>query len=207
MRRLAFLVPALVLLGGCGGDRLYYQTRYIPTSSEQVYSITEQATWSGDHEVYELPAPPPDLNGEHRPRVNCAAPGPKFKVTAQVGLSDEADHSYFTPDHIPAGAYDERIQLTGPTTAMHGPRTAAYDNDPYAPGLPAKVDNGPVGCYDGRPQSITGAGTNTIPSNTANCTFHDQGNPYCFDHLQPGVKPPVAQAVQDQKTLDQQTKK
>lgn len=81
---LGLTVLALACLSGCGGDYLYYQTRYIPTSSEQSFSPSARWFRTEDREVYELPANPPALasvegQDDHRARVDCKPPGPTFK--------------------------------------------------------------------------------------------------------------------------------
>lgn len=91
-RTLSALTPVAALalvasLSGCGGDYLYYQTRYIPTSSEQSFSPSAQWFWTENKEVYELPSNPPALasvegQNDHRQRVDCKPPGPVFKPEA-----------------------------------------------------------------------------------------------------------------------------
>jgi hypothetical protein len=89
MRSALWLAPTL-LLAGCGD--MYYQTRYIPVSAESVYSPSEQLTWTGDKQVYELPANPPALDELHRTRIDCKPPGQAFKPIAVVGIKDSERH-------------------------------------------------------------------------------------------------------------------
>jgi hypothetical protein len=189
MRRLAFLIPALAVLGGCS-EGLYYQTRYIPTDIESTYSASEQLTWSGDRETYELPAAPPDLEGTHRPRVDCTYPYQKFKPIAVVGYGDERPRSSADIGVITPGGTDDRIHPDGPTVAMAAPPVAGNDGRPqYRSDVPPALYSPAAGAGDQRPHSTTGAGTNAIPVNPAG-GWNSHANPYCCDD---GPSPAVDQ--------------
>lgn len=101
---LLFVLPAVLSLTGCGD--LYYQTRYIPVSADAAYSVAERSTWSGDREVYELPANPPAIGAEHRERRPCLPPEQRFKPTAMLGIYDET-HQHEQGPVTPMAAYGE----------------------------------------------------------------------------------------------------
>ncbi len=108
MRRLSLLLlPLLAIVGGCTSHREYYQTRYVPSSSEESYSSLARTSWKGDKEVFELPSQPAGTGDLHRQRRPCALPGPRFKPDAMVGTHDElAGHSAASNDLM--GAMDSR---------------------------------------------------------------------------------------------------
>ena len=152
MRRLLILLPALALVG-CG-DGLYYQTRYIPTDIDTAFALT-----SGGEEI-ELPAAPPDLDGTHPERKDCAYPYQKFKPIGKVQIKPDEIRSTGGGDNLQIVATDDRMRLTGPLVAMPGPKLVAYANSPYAPGVTQKSFYQPIVDTDRRPHSTTGAGTN-----------------------------------------------
>lgn len=151
MRRLLILLPALALVG-CG-DGLYYQTRYIPTDIDSAFALT------GGGEEIELPAAPPDIDGEHRPRKDCTYPYQKFKPIGKVQIKPDEIRSTGGGDNHLIADTDDRMRLTGPTVALPGPKIALYANSPYAPGVTQKAFYQPIADTDRRPRSTTGAGT------------------------------------------------
>lgn len=151
MRRLLFLLPALALVG-CG-DGLYYQTRYIPTDIDSAFAL------AGGGEEIELPAAPPDIEGVHPPRKDCAYPYQKFKPIGKVQIKPDPIRSTSGGDNYQIAGTDDRMRLTGPETALPGPKVALYANSPYAPGVTQKAFYQPVADTDRRPRSTTGAGT------------------------------------------------
>ena len=179
MRRLLILlplVPALTLMSGCGEGGLYYQTRYIPTSIDSSFAI-EGALWGGDSQVLELPAAPPDLDSEHRPRPACAHPYQKFKPITVVGVGPEQVRSLGGGSTQEIGAEDTRIHLTGADVAMKGAGLAAYQNLPYAKGVTNPAMGPDVGDTDRRPRSVTGGVQGGDPSGRGGWNWNY--NPYC----------------------------
>lgn len=152
MRRLIILMPALVLLAGCG-DGLYYQTRYIPTDIDSAFAL------SGSGEEFELPAAPPDIEGTHRARKDCTHPYQKFKPIGKVQIKPDAIRSTGGAENTLIADTDDRMRLSGPDVTMPGPKIAVYGNSPYAPGVTQKAFYQPVADTDRRPRSTTGAGT------------------------------------------------
>ena len=174
MRRLLILMPALMTLVGCG-DGLYYQTRYIPTDIDSAFAM------SFDGEVAELPAAPPDIEGTHRPRKDCAYPYQKFKPLGKVQVKPDAIHSSGGSDGQLIGDYDDRMRLNGPDHALPGAKTAVFANSPYAPGVTQSAFLQPAGDTDRRPHSTTGAGTNVTGNPvTVNGGLNSKNyEPYC----------------------------
>jgi hypothetical protein len=175
MRRLTILLPALAALTGCG-DGLYYQTRYIPTDIESAFAIE---SWGGGEEI-ELPAAPPDLEGLHPERKDCAHPYQKFKPLGKVATKGDAVRSNGGTDNLTLGAEDDRMRLSGPDVALNGPKTAVYGDSPFALGVSHKAMGPKDGATDARPRSTTGAGTDTIPATAVNGGLNSKNyEPYC----------------------------
>ncbi len=165
----------LVALGGCGD--IYYQTRYIPQSAESVYSGTEQAFWTGDREVYELPANPPAIDELHRARVDCKRPGQSFKSQTMVGLTDPDRRYDGTGDAILVGALDG-----GPAPA-HGPLTipktaVSAMGDDYGSGARPGIGAIPVAASDHDPVPFRGSGTNLAPKRVV-AAYRDDQTDWC----------------------------
>ncbi len=176
MRRLVLLVPVLALLGGCSED-MYYQTRYIPTDIESTYSLSAQVGWSGDREVYELPAAPPDLDGTHRPRADCAYPYQKFKSDPIVGYADEHPRSSTDIGLTNPGGYDDRVRPDGPRVGMQAPPVYATDGrPPYHSQVPETSDYKQAGLSDWRPHSVTSS-HEVEPQSVGG--WNARANPYC----------------------------
>jgi hypothetical protein len=150
MRRALLCCIGLVCIAGCGDPaaRAYYQTRYVPTSSETVFSATERAKWRGDLSVYELPAAPPDLDGEALARNECAKPGPKFKAAPVVGLHGETPASGQADLQVPSGM-DKRPVPVGALGPLPGYAIAAQ-RGPDVAGLPQHNLMTTVGDWDTR---------------------------------------------------------
>jgi hypothetical protein len=179
MRRLLLLlplVPALTLMSGCGDSGIYYQTRYIPTSIDSAFAI-ESATWFGDSQVIELPASPPDLEGEHRARADCAYPYQKFKPIAVVGVGEEQVRSLGGGSLQELAATDSRVHPIGPGVAMKGAPFAAQQNSPYTKGLTNPSMGPDVADTDRRPRSVTGGVQGGDPAGRGG--FNWNYNPYC----------------------------
>jgi len=174
MRRLLILMPVLMALVGCG-DGLYYQTRYIPTDIDSAFAL------SYDGEVAELPAAPPDIDGDHAKRKDCVHPYQKFKPLGKVQMKPDAIHSNGGTDNLQVAAYDDRMHLNGPDKALLGPKTAVFANSPYAPGVTQSAFLQPVADTDRRPHSTTGAGTdvNGNPLKVDGGLNSKNFDPYC----------------------------
>lgn len=179
MRRLLILtalVPALSLMTGCGESGLYYQTRYIPTSIDSAFAI-EGATWGGDSQVIELPASPPDLEGEHRARADCVYPYQKFKPVAVVGVHAAEVKSLGGGSAQEVAATDTRVHPIGPSVALKGSPYAAYQNLPYAKGVTNPAMGPAVADTDHRPRSVTGGVQGGDPAGRGGWNWNY--NPYC----------------------------
>lgn len=153
MRR-AYSLPALavvILLAGCGdsGARAYYRSRYIPTDVEASYRSVERQQWSGDPDVYELPAAVPALDGEHYARRECAVPGPRFKPQPIVGTHDEVRGSS-DPTLQDVGGWDPRPVPLGPIGPDTRYRISAQSDAPPS-GLPQRAFGQPASGWDRRP--------------------------------------------------------
>lgn len=174
MRRLLILLPALALVG-CGGNGLYYQTRYIPTDIDSAFAL------SGGGEVAELPAAPPDIEGTHPERKDCAYPYQKFKPIGKVQIKPAATRSLGGHDGQAIADTDDRMRLTGPDVALPGPRVALYANSPYEKGVTQTSFYQPVADTDRRPRSTTGAGTdvNANPQKVDGGLNSKNYDPYC----------------------------
>lgn len=159
---ITFAVVTLFVFGGCA-DNAYYQTRYMPTSSDESFSAGERLFWKEDAEVYDLPSRPPalaanevDADDDHRPRIDCAPPGPKFQ-----------------PERVAAG---NGTEIRG-NSRVDGLKVAAMRDNQTGVALPpdsairiigwheerergARDDRpqDPVAGYDTRPQSVRGEG-------------------------------------------------
>lgn len=173
---LLILVPVLALMSACGESGLYYQTRYIPTSIDSAYAI-DSATWFGDSQVLELPASPPDIDGEHRARADCVRPYQKFKPVAVVGVHAEEVRSLSGGSIQEIGAEDNRIHPVGSAVAMKGAPYAAYKNLPYAKGVTNPAMGPAVGDSDHRPRSVTGGVQGGDPAGRGGWNWNY--NPYC----------------------------
>lgn len=174
MRRLLILIPALVALCGCDGG-LYYQTRYIPTDIESSFAI-ESLVWGGDSQVIELPAAPPDIEGDHRARVDCVYPYQKFKGQAVVAIGDAQVRSSAGSDGQPIGKMSDLDRPVGPDVAVRGPKIAVYANSPYQPGLPSASGGPTVSTFDHRPRTkAVTEKADVMPRGG----FNANGNPYC----------------------------
>jgi len=171
---LALGVLALAL-GGCA-ESLYYDTRYVPTNIESSYSLTSQLAWSGDREVYELPAAAPDIDNEQKARVRCTYPYQKFKPQTIAGMGNDEVHSSTDIGEVAYGGYDVRIHPTGPTVPLHESPNFATDGRPSNPGIPPALGNPDVSGYDRRPHSKTSIdSTEPVPL----LDWNRNANPYC----------------------------
>ena len=180
--RLAFFACAVAttfVLGGCA-DNAYYQTRYMPTSSEESYGAGERLFWTEDADIYHLPSHPPALaanevgaDDDHRQRKDCAQPGPKFNS-----------------QRVAAG---NRTDVTG-RSSVDGLRVAVMredDSNPRIPANPATKMGGmhqerQIGAHDDRPQdpvsatesrtrSVRGEGLDRRPADTLSAMRADEG--------------------------------
>jgi hypothetical protein len=191
MRLPLLALPALALaLGGCS-ESLYYDTRYVPTDIESTYSVSARIGWSGDREVYELPAAAPDIENEQKARVRCTYPYQKFKPQTIAGMGLDEVHSSTDIGEVAYGGYDDRIHPTGPTVPLHEAPYFATDGRPSNPGLPPALGNPVVGMYDDRPRSNTSILT-TEPMKTVD--WNSNYNPYCCGDAprQPAAAPALA---------------
>lgn len=176
---LTFAVVTTFVLGGCA-DNAYYQTRYMPTSSEESYSAGERLFWKEDAQVYDLPSHPPALaanevgaDDDHRSRIDCAPPGVKFHapLVASGNGTEVRGNSEVNGLQI-ASMRDDQAGVTlppGPATPIggwHGERElGAHDDRPQ--------DS--VAGFDTRPQSVGGEGINRRPAENLAGTRDDEG--------------------------------
>jgi hypothetical protein len=180
MLRLLVLLPIVVFAGCGGGGREYYQTRYIPTSSEASYSSFERSKWSGDLSVYELPAAPPNY-GDEEPRVRacCDTPGPQFKPQAMVAYGGEVKGSSES-DLTAIGDWDDRQLPTGGYTTQTPTEIGAQGYRAYARGTVESDPPTKIGQYDDRPSSVTGAGLDIDKPTGMSSTGTRPVTDYCF---------------------------
>ena len=160
----AFL--ALPLLSGCA-DSLYYQTRYVPNSSEGAFSLGDRLFWTEESEVYELPANPPALasnaDDEHRQRIDCKRPGQAFKAN-QIGgggLTEIRGQSSITNPRLAALSDDPGLpRAPGPGKPV--PIGGWHEEMPIGAREPAGLI--PIGAFEDRPRSTPGSGIGRIPA-------------------------------------------
>ncbi len=164
------LSAMLLAVTGCGD--MYYQTRYIPVSADDSFSLHERMTWSGDKEVYELPANPPAIDTLHRQRVDCKTPGQKFKGQTMLGIQDPGLHPE-TADVVAVGALDK-----GPFPGAAYPPQKDYPvgvpGDPIERGAREPIGLIPVGDGERGPFPFRGSGTETIPAQPVGAYRDDQ---------------------------------
>ncbi len=184
------LLPALafaLLLAGCSsnGERAYYQTRYIPSSGDALYTPSEKSRWRGDHEVYELVAAPPALAEEHRARRDCERPGSAFPVNGVAAYGDikrGTSHSTLQP----AGGFDSR-PATGSGPLTHDAQLMSATGDIAPAGLAQRNHYTKAGAFDDRAR--VGKGPDTIPPQL----IHDMRDQDKWDYcLEPHATPLTA---------------
>ncbi len=160
---LTFAVMTSFVLGGCANNA-YFQTRYLPTSSEETYSSSQRLFWSEDTQVYDLPSKPPALASEvgadddHRARIDCAKPGPEWKADRVATGNGTAIQGRSQVDGLPlVGIHEERggvplpPERLAPTGAWHDERVlGARDTRAHEP----------ISGYDQRPLPVPGEGIN-----------------------------------------------
>lgn len=176
MRRSTIMLPVLLLLAGCGDSTMYYQTRYIPSADES-FTTAGRLGYSADDEVYELPAQPPTVDGEHRKRVDCAVPGQKFKPQAKVAFAPEEVRGNGPTEGPVVVAEDARMHPVGPDRSLKDVPVAKTENQPFEGVNPTKHEIIATAVTDARPHSATGAGTERIPVLAVDGL--KDGNPYC----------------------------
>jgi hypothetical protein len=180
MLRLLALLP-IVLLASCGGGgRAYYQTRYIPTSSETTFSSFERSMWTGDLSVYELPAAPPNY-GDEEPRVRdcCATPGPKFKPQTMVAYGGEVKGSSQS-DQVEIGGWDDRQLPAGGFKTQPPTEIGTQGYRAYARGTVESEPPTKIGQYDDRPKSVTGVGLDSEKPTNMSSTGRRPVTDYCY---------------------------
>jgi hypothetical protein len=171
-------VPVLALtLAGCGD--MAYQTRYIPVSAESVYSPAERATWSGDREVYELPANPPAIDELHRQRIDCATPGQRFKPPPMAGIEDSHRHKETADPSLVARLNDDPEPGSPWGPQKDYPVAAWYEAEQR--GAREQIGLVPVGVGDTGPWPFRGSGTETIPASSMAVYRTDQID-WCTSH-------------------------
>lgn len=166
-------------LGGCA-DNAYYQTRYMPTSSEESFGAGQQLFWQGDAQVYDLPSHPPalaandiDSDDAHRQRIDCAQPGPKFKAQTVASGNGTEVRGRSSVDNLKVAAMrDDRTGVSlppGPALPIggtHGERElGAHDDRPQDP----------VAGTDTRPKSVRGEGIDRRPATPLSSMRDDEG--------------------------------
>ena len=191
MRRTLIFCAGLMVIAGCGNpsERAYYQTRYVPTSSEVAYSSSERAKWKGDLSVYELPAAPPDLDNEALPRNECAKPGPQFKAQQVVGLHDDHDGTDIADIQDPGG-WDKRPVPVGALRPLPG-YEPGIQRGPDVGGIPQPNWYTKTGDWDKRPV-ITGI--TEKPAQPAGVMRAQEKTDYCLPVETPQPAVPAGSA-------------
>ncbi len=119
MRFRPFVLPISVLTLGvlCTGcaEREQVKSRYVTTSVEDVFSPIDRVGWTGDRQVYELPAAPPAVADLHRART-CKKPGQQFKSPTMFNLVEEES---FRPEKLDPQSLAKADDLSW----VDGPRT------------------------------------------------------------------------------------
>jgi hypothetical protein len=191
MRRATPLVIALVsvatwALTGCGGgnERLYYQTRAIPTDVESSYGSVQRQQWQGDPSVYELPAAAPAYEDEHRARRTCVLPGPRFKSPPIVGVHEDVRGSS-DPTIQPAGGYDHRPQPLGPIGPGDAQIAGRLGDAPPA-GLTQHSHWQTVGDWDSR--NAPNRGSDVIPPTPMGASRDPAPEDYCLPGETPSAR-------------------
>lgn len=144
--RLGWCLLAIApLLASCGDA--YYQTRYVPVSVEDTYSVAARATWTGDREVYEIPAAPPAIDTE-RPRRPCLPPEQRFKPDPMLGLQ-ESTHVHEVADVQPLAAMGDVTPhglpaLKAPPIYAWMPAEGTGAHEPHYDHPVGVMDRGPV---------------------------------------------------------------
>ncbi len=184
MRLLLPVLAVILVMAGCSssGERAYYQTRYIPSSGDALYSASERSRWRGDHEVYELPGKAPALGEAHRARRDCVRPGSGFPVDGKVAYHDDVRGGSQVALQD-AGGYDSRPDVgDGPLTK--DPENIAAMGDVRPMGLPQRNFHTQSGAYDSRAQR--GAGPTTGDAQAiGRARDQDKWN-YCLEpHTEP----------------------
>ncbi len=157
---------AVVVLGGCA-DNVYYQTRYVP-SEGGAFSGMDGMFRREDPEVYELPANPPALASDdedraHRPRVDCRAPGVRFKARRVAGSGEpEAESRSTNEGLVVARLSDDPAAVVSPRP---DPRPAIVGiHEEYRYGAPESRGPIPVAGTEDRPVSMRATGIDRRPA-------------------------------------------
>ncbi len=175
-------ILAAAALTGCASqnERLYYQTRYLPTEGgDAIYSAHERSRWIGDTEIYELPASPPGLD-EHIARNDCRTPGVRFKPQTIAGWRDGGDDQPGAGAIDEIGDYDSRPRVVSPLGPDYRLPIAAQGDEDHGPGLVDRPGY-PIGDWDGRPRSTTGAGMDTLRGDKHGAYKPQEKWDYCLD--------------------------
>ncbi|MBA3847167.1 MAG: hypothetical protein H0X45_11030 [Planctomycetes bacterium] len=175
---------AVAALAGCASqnERLYYQTRYLPTGgNDAVYSSHERSRWTGDTEIYELPSAPPGLD-EHIVRSECRMPGARFKPQTIAGMRDGGDDQPGSGGIDEAGDFDSRPRIVGSLGPDYVLPISAQGDETHGPGLVDRPGY-PNGDWDRRPRSRTGAGMDTLRGEKHGAYKPQEKWDYCLDPL------------------------
>ena len=164
--RVAVLFFALMtsfVLGGCANNA-YYQTRYMPTSSEETYSASQRLFWREDSQVYDLPSNPPALASEagadddHRVRADCAMPGPEWKTDRLAAGNGAAIQGRSQVDGVPlVSIHEERVGV--PLSPERLAPTGGWHDERILGARDTRVHE-PISGYDQRPIPVPGEGIN-----------------------------------------------
>ena len=172
-------VMSMFVLGGCA-DNAYYQTRYMPTSSEESFGTGERFFWKEDAQIYDLPSHPPALaanevgaDDDHRQRRECALPGPKLKSqTVAAGNGTEIRGQSLVDGLRVAAMRDDESNPrmpANPATPIGGwhqeTELGARDDRPQDP----------VAGTDTRPMSVRGEGIDRRPVDNLSIMREDEG--------------------------------
>jgi hypothetical protein len=181
---------AALLAAGCtsSSERMYYQTRYLPTEGgDALYVASERARWSGDAEVYELPSHPP--GDDHVVRRNCLPPGVRFKEPPLVGIHDSGPATGVGPAQT-VGNWDERPQPVDRLGPDYGLPIADQTDEGHGPALVNRLDQ-QAGSWDNRARSRTGAGVGVTRGEIHGVQRDQDPGDWCLD---PQLPPETAPA-------------
>ncbi|MBA3710098.1 MAG: hypothetical protein H0W83_14910, partial [Planctomycetes bacterium] len=141
--------------------------------ADSVYSASEQLTWNGDREVYELPANPPAIDDLHRSRVDCKRPGQAFKARSMVEIADHSDRYNGLAEVAMVGGQDNGPLPGRAPAALKATPIAAMD-DAYGSGAPVHSHPMPVAAWNTDPTNFRGSGTSLYPVTPVAASRDDQ---------------------------------
>ncbi len=171
------LLMLAIALGGCA-DNAYYQSRSMPTSSEESFGFGERLFWRGDKEVYELPARPPareqNEDETHRSRVDCQPPGQHFLPVTIASIHDEKPGHIQAPVSGPIGGYDDRPRIPADRTPGKASSLVAWE-EVHQVGAREPLPQQGIGGYDDRQQSQRASGSQNMPATKISALGEPEG--------------------------------